>query len=236
VAEALASQRHGVEELFVTAEAARRDADVMRAADANDVRITLVGHKVAAALSDTVTPQGIVAVVRATTTSIESALSVSPRLVVALIDAGDPGNVGAIIRTADAAGADAVVLSGDSVDPHNPKCIRASAGSIFHLPIAVAGDTAHVVACMQSAGLLVAATSADADEDLYDVADRGALSKPLAWLFGNEAHGLPTEALEAAELSVRVPILGRAESLNVAAAAAVCLYATARARRNEAGS
>lgn len=236
MADALASRRHGVEELFVTAEAARRDADVLRAADDRDVRITLVSNKVAAALSDTVTPQGVVAVVRAPAASLDAALSSSPRLVVALLDAGDPGNVGAIIRTADAAGADAIVLAGDSVDPHNSKCIRASAGSIFHLPVAVARDAAQIVGSLRSAGLLVAATSADATEDLYDVADRGVLSKPVAWLFGNEAHGLPTEVVDAADLSVRIPILGQAESLNLAAAAAVCLYATAQARRGGAGS
>jgi TrmH family RNA methyltransferase len=156
---------------------------------------------------------------------VRSALE-SARLVAVLIDAGDPGNAGTILRTADAAGADAVVLAG-GVDIYNGKAVRASAGSLFHLRVGVDADVADVL----GAGLTTLATSAAGSVDLDDLVDDASLREPTAWLFGSEAHGLPDAVLDAADRTVRVPIHGRAESLNLAAAAAVCLYASARAQR-----
>ncbi len=149
----------------------------------------------------------------------------------------DPGNAGTVIRAADAAGADAVVLTGDSVDVHNPKCVRASVGSVFHLPIAVGPALPDAVAALRPAGCLVLAADGRPDavdlDDLLDQAERGSgpLTGPTAWIFGNEAWGLSEPELALADHVVRVPIHGSAESLNLATAAAVCLYASARGRR-----
>jgi TrmH family RNA methyltransferase len=158
-------------------------------------------------------------------------LAAGPRLVAVLAHARDPGNAGTVIRTADAAGAAAVLLTGDSVDPYNGKCVRASAGSLFHLPISVGGDAAADLPALRAAGLRVLAADGHAEVDLDQAADAGLLAGPTAWVFGNEAWGLPEQTRALADEVVRVPIYGRAESLNLATAAAVCLYASARAQR-----
>jgi TrmH family RNA methyltransferase len=157
-------------------------------------------------------------------------LSRSPRLLAVLVEPNDPGNLGAIIRTADAAGADAVVIDG-GVDPYNGKAVRSSAGSLFHVDVVRAADPGQAVEALRIAGLSIFATTGYGDTDLDDLADAGRLATPTAWLFGSEAHGLPAELTVAADARVRVPLHGRAESLNLAAAAAVCLYASARALR-----
>jgi TrmH family RNA methyltransferase len=137
-----------------------------------------------------------------------------------------------VIRCADAAGASAVVLAGDSVDLYNPKTIRASVGSAFHLPVAVERDPVAAVHAAQAAGLTVLAADMDGDADLFDADDL--LARPTAWLFGNEAWGLPAALAAEADHVVSIPIFGRAESLNLSTAAALCLYASARAQRTKA--
>jgi len=229
--EALGSSRHGVEELFITPTAARRDRDLLRTAADLAVPVHLVTDRVIGALSDTVTPQGVVAVVRAPHDDLEGVIARTPRLVTVLHDVADPGNAGTVIRTSDAAGADAVVLTGGGVDPHNPKCVRATAGSLFHLPVVRTTDGVDTLRALRRAGLRVVATTLDGGDDLAGVAAAGGLAPPVAWVFGNEAHGLPPELLDVADRCVRIPIYGRAESLNLAAAAAVCLYAAADAHR-----
>lgn len=227
VAEALA---HGVvNELFATTEATARHTGLVTCARQRGAVVSTVTSKAAVALSETVTPQGLVAVCALVEVDVPSALTGEPRLIAVLVDAGDPGNAGTVVRVADAAGADAVLLAGDSVDVHNGKCVRASTGSVFHLPVARHRDTTALVARLHGAGLQVLATAADGEIDL-DGADE-LLAAPTAWLFGNEAHGLDTALAAAADHRVRVPIHGRAESLNVATAAAVCLYASARVQR-----
>ena len=136
-----------------------------------------------------------------------------------------------MIRCADAAGAGGVVLTGSSVDPYNGKAVRARVGSLFHLPVALEPSTAEVVAALQQAGVTVLAADGAGELDLDDALDDGLLAAPTAWLFGNEAWGLPDEVAALADHRVRIPIHGRAESLNLATAAAVCLYASARAQR-----
>ena len=137
----------------------------------------------------------------------------------------EPGNAGTLIRIADAMGADAVVLAGHSVDPYNGKCLRASTGSIFVGAGDREPDAGAAVLRMREAGLQVLATTVDGDVSLDD-AD---LAAPTAWLFGPEAHGLPTELAALATHRVRIPMPGSAESLNVASAAAICLYQSSRA-------
>jgi TrmH family RNA methyltransferase len=221
-----------VDELFVTPAAAERDRDLLRIAAAGEVRVTLVTDRVVASISDTVTPQGVVAVVRVLRPDLSSVLAAGPRLLAVLAGVADPGNAGTVIRTADAVGADAVIATAGSVDPYGPKCVRASAGSLFHLPV-VRDDDAHVVlAALRGAGILVASTTLAADaEDLESAAVHSRLSAPTAWVFGNEAHGVPDAIATAADIRVRIPLSGQAESLNLAAAAAICLYTSSRALR-----
>lgn len=189
--------------------------------------VSVVTGEAMAALAETVTPQGVVAVCELLDVALTEAMAKQPKLVAVAVDIRDPGNAGTILRTADAAGARAVVFAGDSVDPYNGKCVRASAGSLFHVDIVRERDTGRVLDALR--GMLVLATSGRGENDLFEIEPR--LTERTAWLFGGEAHGLPEEVLERAE-RVRVPIYGFAESLNLAAAAAVCLYASARAHRS----
>jgi len=191
------------------------------------VPVSAVTERAAAGLSDTVTPQGIVAVCDLVDVPVADALAGSPRLVAVLAGVADPGNAGTVLRVADAAGADAVILAGHTVDPHNGKCVRASTGSLFHLPIARAGVEETLGAC-RAAGLRLVAADGHAADDLTDEAG---LAGPTAWVFGSEAHGLPDDVLARLDRSLRVPVYGAAESLNLATAAAVCLYATAWRQR-----
>jgi RNA methyltransferase, TrmH family len=191
----------------------------------------MVDVEIVAALSQTVHPQGVVARCGFVDVPLPTLLEGRPRLLAVCADIRDPGNAGSVLRCADAAGAEGVVFVGDSVDPYNPKAVRASVGSLFHVGVAVEPDAAAPIAEIRSAGLRVLAADGSADLDLDTAADQGLLADPTAWLFGNEAWGLPEHVRDLADVAVRVPIHGRAESLNLAAAAAVCLYASARAQR-----
>ena len=218
-----------VVEVFATEAATTAYADLAAAAP----RWTLVEPRALEALSASVTPAGVVAVCRFVDRPLADALDPRPDLVVVCADVRDPGNAGTVIRTADAAGAGAVVLAGTSVDAYNAKTVRATVGSLFHLPLAVVADPAEAVRSARSAGLTVLAADGAGEVDL-DQADE-LLSGPTAWLFGNEAHGLPADLGALADHRVRIPIHGRAESLNLSTAAAVCLYASARAQRQRPG-
>ncbi|MET9300574.1 RNA methyltransferase [Micromonospora aurantiaca] len=220
-----------VVELFGTPPALDRYADLAAAAARADVPVSEVTDDALAALAETVAPQGLVAVCRHLDVPLEQALAHGPRLVAVLAGIRDPGNAGTVLRTADAAGAGAVVFAGEAVDPYNGKCVRASAGSLFHVDVVRAADPLAAVEALRAAGLEILATTGYGDSDLDDLADSGRLAAPTAWLFGSEAHGLPEELTGAADARVRVPLHGRAESLNLAAAAAVCLYSSARALR-----
>ncbi len=229
---AYARERPGVvRELFVTPESATRHVDLVRAAYAADVEVSVVTRRAMELLSDTQTPQGLIARCQTVDVPLAEALGADAKLVAVLVDANDPGNAGTVVRLADAAGADAVVFAGESVDPFNPKAVRASVGSVFHLPVARAVDVDELLAALSAAGLSVLATTGSADTDLDAAGRDGVLDLPTAWLFGSEAHGLPAHVIEAADAAVRVPIHGRAESLNLATAAAICLYASASAQR-----
>ncbi len=225
--------RYGsVQELFVTERAATRHPDLL---DAPGGQVSLITERAAAGLSETATPQGIVAVCAALGQPAANALR-GTRLVAALVDVSDPGNAGTVVRVADAAGAGAVLFAGDTVDPHNGKCVRASTGSLFHLALGVEPDPQRAIAACRQAGLQVLAADAGTGRDLDDVVDAATLAAPTAWLFGSEAHGLDHALLAAADGAVAVPLYGRAESLNLAAAVAVCLYASARAHRQRPAS
>ncbi len=218
-------------EVFATAVATARFTDLVHLADEQRVPWRLSDEAAVGVLSDTVTPQGVIARCGIRQVSPDALLAASPRLLAVLDAARDPGNTGAVIRCADAAGADGVFLVGDGVDPYNPKAVRASAGSIFHLPVVPGGDPAVLARGIRHAGLQVLAADPTGRLSLDELADEGRLAAPTAWVFGNEAHGLSAATRALADEVVRVPIHGGAESLNLAAAAAVCLYASARELR-----
>ncbi len=223
-----ARERDLVEEVFATPAGAAEHAALL-----TGLRVHLVDERAMSALADAVTPQGLVAVCRHVDVPVAELLA-EPRVgspghqLVICADVRDPGNAGTVIRTADAAGARGVLLAGDSVDVHNPKTVRATVGSLFHLPVARVADPGEAVALARAAGYLVLAADGAGEISLFDAGDL--LARPVAWLFGNEAWGLPESLAAEADHRVAIPILGRAESLNLATAVAVCLYATASAQ------
>ncbi|RNL79253.1 TrmH family RNA methyltransferase [Nocardioides marmorisolisilvae] len=210
-------------EVFVTADARTEHAALL---DGLKVPVQLADDRAVASLSGAVSPQGLVAVCRFVDRPLEAALAGS--LLVICADVRDPGNAGTIIRTADAVGADGVVLAGSSVDPYNDKTVRASVGSLFHLPLTTGVPVLEAVRAAQAAGYRVLAADGAGETDLFSAGEL--FDGPVAWLFGNEAWGLPEEIAAAADARVAIPILGRAESLNLSTAAAVCLYASAQVR------
>jgi len=215
-----------VQRLFVTKTGADRHPDVVEAAASCGASVSLVSDAELASLTDTVTPQGLVAVCRTTEASLQDVIAAAPRLVVVCAQVRDPGNAGAVIRCADAFGADAVVLTHGSVDAHNPKTVRASVGSLFHLPVVADVGLEEATDALKAAGLTVIAADGSGGSTLLDLD----LTGPIAWVFGNEAWGLPPADLATADIVAKVPMWGAAESLNLSTAAAVCLYATAAAQ------
>jgi TrmH family RNA methyltransferase len=239
VREAVAAK--AVLELYVTADAAQRHERILADAVAVGVHARTVTAEVLAAMADTVRPQGLLAVCRLVAVPLARVVSAPPRLVAVLARVRDPGNAGTVIRSADAAGADAVIVTDASVDVHNPKCVRSTAGSLFHLPVVTGVPLGEAVRALREVGLTVYAADGGGALDLDDLLDAAAagrgdgLAGPTAWMFGNEAWGLPESDVALADAAVRVPVHGSAESLNLATAAAVCLYASARAQRRGAG-
>lgn len=245
--------RPSVVGIYVTHESAARYPEIMADAAARGLTVGLGTAEVLAAMSPDA--QQVLAVVEIRPANLAEVLAARPRLVAVLAQVRDPGNAGTVIRAADAAGADAVVITAESVDLHNPKVVRASAGSIFHLPVVTGLPLDEVVGALRATGLAVLAADASGEHDLDDLLDtvgsvppadgpgyrapgrpmpdqpRPDLAAPTAWVFGNEAWGLRPDDRTLADAVVRVPIRGRAESLNLATAATVCLYASARAQR-----
>lgn len=230
VAEALAYRPELVVELYSTPTALDRYTDIAQTAVDAGVDVEFVSEQVLDSMADTVTPQGIVAVCAQFPTAVKDILRPGTRLVAILEEIRDPGNAGTIIRAADAAGADGVILTGRTVDLYNPKVVRASTGSIFHVPIAVGADLETVIERARAAGLQVIAADVKGD-DLLQSRISGVLAGPTAWLFGNEARGLEDEHLALVDRVLTVPIYGNAESMNLATAASVCLYESAFAHR-----
>ena len=233
VAEAYRCGAH-VTDLFVTAAARSRHADLVTEIAAAGIPVHLVSGEIMDELAQTVTPQGLLAVcgfVDVPLTEVAGPRGTKPSLVALLANVRDPGNAGTVLRTADAAGAHAVVFADASVDPYNGKCVRASAGSLFHLPVVAGARLEDAITTMRDAGLRIVAADGRAGRSLDDHDVQARLAAPTAWMFGNEAWGLPPELVALADEPIAVPIYGQAESLNLAAAAAICLYASARAQR-----
>jgi len=231
-----------VRDVYLTPDAAERYDEIVAAAGDAGLHVHVGTREVLDAMSPDA--QGVLAVVRTRSPGLDDALDAigaRPLLVAVLANVRDPGNAGTVIRAADAAGADLVVLAGESVDVHNPKVVRSTAGSLFHLPVVTGVPLADVVAAARRAGCVVLAADGTGDHDLDDLLDVAGtapradgqpdLAGSTAWVFGNEAWGLPATDRALADAVVRVPIRGRAESLNLATAATVCLYASSRAQR-----
>lgn len=191
------------------------------------VPITYVSEQVMRALAETDTPQGVVAVCRWEPAELDAVFPGGGAPSVLLDGVSDPGNAGTIIRTADAAGAAGIAFTAGSVDPTNGKCVRASAGSIFHLPIVTDVEFAQVRASADPSRMVFAVATGDGALDVFDWLSSVPKTQSICWIFGAEAPGVSQEARAMADVQVRIPLYGRAESLNVAAAAAVCLYADA---------
>jgi TrmH family RNA methyltransferase len=226
VREAVLHAAGSVRDVYLTVDASQRYPEILDAAGVADVYTHLCAPDVVAEMSPDA--QGVLAVMRTAEPGDLRDLLDGARLVACLAEVRDPGNAGTVIRAADAAGADAVILTAASVEQHNPKVVRSTAGSLFHLPVHDGPALAEVVDAARAAGLRVLAADG-AGEVLLDDAPVG---EPTLWLFGNEAHGLSREACELADEVVRIPIHGRAESLNLAMAATLCLYASASAQRS----
>lgn len=245
-----------VREVYISTDCLGRFPEFAELAE-DTVPLRLAEDPVLAAMTDTVTPQGVVAICRFLDVPLVDLMARRPRLMAVLCRVQDPGNAGTVIRAADAAGADAVVCTAGSVDIYNPKTVRSTAGSLFHLPVVLSADLVEVALRCQAAGIALLAADGYGAEDLDELQDQAAarrllldaatvpregqeppsasaecrLEQPTAWLFGNEAKGLSDAELALADYRVAVPVYGAAESLNVGTAATVCLYASARAQR-----
>jgi TrmH family RNA methyltransferase len=222
VSEALA-EPGAVREVLATEAAAATHRDLLAT---TDVPVRLVTDKAAAVLSETVTPQGLVAVCALRDVPAQRLVTDPPRLSVALAELNDPGNAGTVLRTADACGAGAVVFGAGSADPYNGKVVRSSAGSLWHVDVVRSAPLPGLIAELQAAGVTVLAADGGGEVALDAAEGDGLLAGPVLWLFGNEARGLDPALAAAADARVRIPMRGRAESLNLSVAAAICLYAT----------
>ena len=214
-------------DLFVTERAADDFAEIVTTAEYMDVFTHAITDQAAKHMSDTVSTPGIFAVCNPSLWTVGAALRGNPEFVAVGVETNDPGNAGTIIRIADATGANAVIFAGESVDPESSKVVRSSAGSLFHLPVARERNIKDVLGQLRAKGLQIVATAMDGEVSL-DNADE-ILAKPTAWLFGNEAHGLSDELLTLADHRVSIPIKGSAESLNLATAAAMCMWESSKA-------
>ncbi|WP_309071437.1 RNA methyltransferase [Arthrobacter sp.] len=245
--ERLTAEQSGVvDDVYLTAETLERYPEF-----GSVVPVRMVTAEVLAAMSSTVTPQGAVAVCRFIDSPLATVLERRPRLIAVLVEVRDPGNAGTILRAADSAGADAVIFTAGSVDIYNPKAVRSTVGSLFHLPVVVGVETQDLLAELAGRSMTTLAADGYGDWNLDELQDASAarrlapssasaqeeqspsplLEAPTAWLFGNEAQGLGPDVLAKADYRVSVPVYGLAESLNVGTAATVCLYASARAQR-----
>lgn len=213
-----------VETVFATPDATAAHPDLREAVVAAGGWWHLADQEAVASLAGASTPQGIIAVCRFLETDPNRLFSGAGPLVICA-DVRDPGNAGAIIRVADASGATGVVLAGNSVDLYNDKTVRATVGSLFWVPVVTGLGVVEAIAAARVAGFTILAADGSGETELFSAQSRELLAGKVAWVFGNEAWGLPDELIQEADHVISIPILGGAESLNLATAAAVCLYA-----------
>ena len=220
-----------VRDLFMDEEAGVELPDIVATADAAGIPITWTSPEALSAMAETRQPQGVLAVCDLIADGDLDAVMAATGPIVVLDAVTDPGNAGTVIRTADAAGAVGVILTRGCVDVHNGKVVRSTAGSLFHLPVISEVTVEEVVAAASRQGRALAVLAADGDEDLFEAADAALVCPRTCWIVGSEAHGVSSAARAAAHVTVRIPMQGRAESLNAAVAAAVVLYVAEHAFR-----
>ena len=217
-----------VHEIFVTESAAQRYSVELAKLQQSKVNIETVSDKTMEKLSETQTPQGVVAVVHQQHIELGDLIEAKPRLTVMLDRVQDPGNAGTILRVADAAGCDGVIFSRESVDVYNGKTVRSTAGSLLHVPVAINVELPEAIAQLKKSGVQV--FLADAQGEGLNQLGSEVLDRPTAWIFGNEAGGVDPSLRSQVDRVVSIPIFGSAESLNLATAAAICLYSSAFAQ------
>ena len=260
VGEAVRRRTPAITEILLSDTATQPAAATADAARDAGCTVTVVPEEVLVSVTETVTPQGIAAICAYVDVPFENifgsataAVAVSPSansgaaaaaldaappsptvavppLTVLLDQVRDPGNAGTVLRTAAAAGAQAVLFGKNSVDPYNGKCVRSSAGAVFQTQVCRDVPSASAITQAQARGITVLATDLAADHLLGNPATSELLRRPTLWVFGNEAHGLDPAVAALADHRVRIPIYGQTESLNLAAAAAIALYASAFAQ------
>jgi TrmH family RNA methyltransferase len=219
---------HVPESLYLDAGAAEREPEIAAlaaSAAASGARVLELAPGVLGRVASTVTPQPVLGVFRAVDLP---AVPAGARLVVVMAEVRDPGNAGTVLRTADAAGVDAVVACAGAVDPYNPKAVRSSAGSIFHVPLVLGGEPGSVLDALRGSGLRCLGAVVRDGVDYTEVD----WTVPSAIVLGNEAAGL--SAALVVDGGVGIPMAGRAESLNVAMACAVLCFEALRQRRGRA--
>lgn len=197
-------------------------------AEFGDLADALVSPKAMDSITDTEAPQGVVAICAMPGRTLDEVLDADPRLVAVCVGISDPGNLGTVIRTAHAAGADAVLVTSGSVDVYNAKVLRATVGSLFHVPVVQGLSTDEIADALGARGLHSFGLAGEVAFGLFDIDDE-LLRDPTAWWIGSEAHGLPDDLRSRVEF-VSIPMPGGAESLNAGVAAAIALYASVRAQ------
>ena len=229
VAEALAAGLC-LEELFIGPDATVVHREVVSMAGDSGVPTIPVSPDVLGAIAEAQTPQAMVAVARAVPPRTVAEITSGADMVVGLDRVADPGNLGSIVRTAEAAGAQGVLLLGSCADAWSPKAVRASAGAAFRVPVAL-GDDGDVTTAARSGTLTIVATAAEGGEPPWAVVEQA--TGGLLWLFGSESHGLDPALARAAHTVAAIPMAGSVESLNLAASVAVCLFSQSRARMTD---
>lgn len=222
-------------EVYISEETQSKEpqlADLLASENEARARVIVCSHEVVAVMADATTPQGVVAVCDSPLLTPEQAVSKISTFAIALVGVGDPGNVGTVIRAADAAGASAVFLTKGCADVLSPKCVRSTAGSLFHVPVCAGIEPEDLTGLWRDADVQSIATSGYATDDLFSIQDEAdVLTRKHGWLIGSEGQGLPQHLLESSDRQCVIPLLGAAESLNAAMAATVCLYSSAAAQR-----
>lgn len=211
--------------IFYSAIEDDRTRMVLEEAAAQQMKLYCVSDAVMKKISDTETPQGIIAVCRMQNTTLDKLLAKGEMLLV-LDRVGDPGNLGTMLRTADAAGVGGVVLLKGCVDIYSPKTVRSSMGSLFHVPVVNGIDEEKFIVEAKEAGYELLVTSLEGADNLY----KADLGGRIAFVMGNEASGVSANLLERADKRVYIPMAGRAESLNVAMAAGIVMFEALRRR------
>jgi TrmH family RNA methyltransferase len=201
-------------------------ADMVTEQEERGIRVARLSSELFRRISDRDGPAGLAAIVRSQTTPLEALHVAAGSVFTALHEVRNPGNLGTIIRTADATGTSGVILIGDCADPFAPAAVRASMGSLFGVAVTIVPGAADFFRWADGAGIQVVATSGSAEQDCWSARYR----LPLTILLGTEGSGLPADVLDQAGLAVRIPMTGTAESLNLAVAAGIMLYELQRRR------